>query len=170
MTYPLMVLAGCSVLAGLVFGPTHWFEHHLEHTLGFEHLGNAAHGFDWITAIVSTVAGLAGIGLAYSLYAQPSPVPGRLANQLRPLYEASLHKFYVDEVYDWVVVKTTRALAVVCEFLDEYLVDRLVLAIARQPRRLAKDLLAGYQNGLIQFYAAVSALGVVLLLWIMLLF
>ena len=58
---------------------------------------------------MSTVAGLAGIALAYSLYAQPSPVPGRLASQLRPLYEASLHKFYVDEVYDWVVVKTTRA-------------------------------------------------------------
>ena len=109
MTYPLMVLAGCSILAGLVFGPTHWFEHHLEHTLGFEHLGHAAHGFDWLTAIVSTVAGLAGIAIAYSFYALPSPVPGRLANQLRPLYEASLHKFYVDEVYDWVVVKTTRA-------------------------------------------------------------
>ena len=76
----------------------------------------------------------------------------------------------MDEVYDWVVVKTTRALAVVCEFLDVYLVDQLVIGIARLPRKLGKDLLAGYQNGLIQFYAAVSALGVAVLLLIMLLF
>jgi NADH-quinone oxidoreductase subunit L len=170
MTYPLLVLAGCAVLAGFVFGPTHWFEHHLEHTFGFEQLGHAAHGFDWMTAMVSTIAGVLGIGLAYLFYALPSPIPGRLAVQLKPLYQASLNKFYVDEIYDWVAVKTTRAFAVVCEFLDDYLVDRLVIAIARLPRRLAKDLLAGYQNGLIQYYAAASALGVVLLLWILLLF
>jgi NADH-quinone oxidoreductase subunit L len=76
----------------------------------------------------------------------------------------------VDEVYDWVVVKTTKALAVICEFLDIYLVDQLVIGIAKLPRKLGKDLLAGYQNGLIQFYAAVSALGVAVLLFILLLF
>ena len=44
MTIPLMVLAGCAVLVGLLFGPTTWFEHHLEQTLGFEALGHAEHG------------------------------------------------------------------------------------------------------------------------------
>ena len=65
----------------------------------------------------------------------------------------------MDEIYDWVVVKTTKALAVICEFLDVYLVDQLVLCVARLPRKVGKDLLAGYQNGLLQFYAAVTALG-----------
>ena len=96
-------------------------------------------------------------------------LPAQLAGRIRPLYEASLHKFYVDEVYDWVVVKTTRAVAIVCEFLDIYLVDQLVNGIARLPGRLSKNLLAGYQNGLLQFYAAVSALGVAVLLLVMLL-
>ena len=169
MTYPLMILAGCAVLAGLVFGPTHLFEHHLHETLGFEGLGRGEHGFDLATALVSTIAGLAGLGLAYRFYAERTALPAQLAGRLRPLYEASLHKFYVDEVYDWVAVKTTRAVAVVCEFLDIYLVDQLVNGIARLPGKLSKNLLAGYQNGLLQFYAAVSALGVAVLLLIMLL-
>jgi NADH-quinone oxidoreductase subunit L len=170
MTYPLFVLAACSILAGMVFGWTGWFEHHLERTLGCELLGHSTHGFDWITAIVSTIAGIAGIGVAYQLYAEPSPVPARLATRLGPLYEASLNKFYVDEVYDWVAVKTTRAVAIVCAFLDEYLIDGLVLRVARFPRTVARDLLARYQNGLIQFYAAASALGVAVLLFALLLF
>jgi proton-translocating NADH-quinone oxidoreductase chain L len=170
MTYPLMVLAGCAALVGLVFGPTHLFEHHLHGTLGFETLAHGEHGFDWATALVSTIVGLAGIALAWRLYAEPSETPARLATMFRPLYRASLNKFYVDEVYDWLAVKTTKAIAVICEFLDVYLVDQLVLLFARLPRKVGKDLLAGYQNGLLQFYAAVSALGVAVLLWVLLLF
>ncbi len=169
MTYPLLVLAACAVLAGVFFGPTHLFEHHLHKTLGWELLGHGEHGFDLATALVSTVAGLLGIGLAYRFYAVESPLPGRLATRFRLLYEASLNKFYVDEAYDWAVVKITMALAIVCEFLDVYLVDQLVIGIAKLPRKLGKNLLAGYQNGLIQFYAAVSALGVAVLLFILLL-
>jgi NADH-quinone oxidoreductase subunit L len=171
MIYPLFVLAGCTVLFGFVclfagpfVGPAGWFEHHLHATLGFNDLGQGEHGFDWLTAIVGTLAGLGGIGLAYTMYAEPSPLPARLAERFRGLYDASLHKFWVDEVYDRLVVWPTRALAVVCEFLDDYLVDRLVVAIAKLPRFLGRDVLARYQNGLIQFYAAVSALSVAALL------
>jgi len=170
MTLPLLILAVCALLAGICFGPTHLFEHHLHETFGWELLGHGEHGSDLATALISTIGGLLGIGLAYRFYAAESPVPGQLATRFRPLYEASLNKFYVDEAYDWVVVKTTKALAIVCEFLDIYLVDQLVIGIAKLPRKLGKDLLAGYQNGLIQFYAAVSALGVAVLLFILLLF
>jgi NADH-quinone oxidoreductase subunit L len=169
MTYPLLVLASCAILAGVLFGPTHWFEHHLHDTLAFDSLLAGEHAFDWLTAIVSTLAGLLGIGLAYHLYAEPSPLPARLADRLKPLYEASFNKFYVDEIYDWIVVKVTRAIAILCEFVDVYLVDQLVLGIARLPRKVGKEALAGYQNGLIQYYAAASALGLAVLLWVLLL-
>src|SRR5208283_2932748 len=57
MTYPLMVLAGCAVLVGLFFGPSHLLEHHLHGTLGFERLGAGEGGFDLTTALVSSFAG-----------------------------------------------------------------------------------------------------------------
>jgi NADH-quinone oxidoreductase subunit L len=176
MTIPLIALAGCTVLIGLIClvagpffgGTTEWFAGHLHKTLGAETLGHEEHNFSWPTALIGTLAGLLGLGLSYRMYAEPSPLPGRLAGRLRPLYVASLHKFYVDEVYQRVIVGPIRALALVCEFLDDYLVDRLVIGIARIPRAIGRERLASYQNGLIQFYAAASAVSVAVLLLILL--
>ncbi len=176
MTYPLFALAGCTVLIGLVCvvawpfaGTTEWFAHHLHATLGFASLGHEEHGFDWWTAMIGTIAGVGGLFLSYLMYAQPSPLPARFAERLRPLYEASLEKFRVDELYGWLVVKPTRAFAVVCDFLDTYLVDGLVIGVAKLPRLLGRDVLARYQNGLLQNYAAVSALSLAILLFVLML-
>jgi NADH-quinone oxidoreductase subunit L len=175
MTYPLFALAGCTILIGVVcllagpfWGTTEWFAHHLHATFGFETLKHEEHHFDWVTAIVGTVAGVAGLGLSFKMYAQPSPIPGRLAQRLRPLYDASVHKFRVDELYGWLFVAPTRALAVVCQFLDTYVVDRLVLSVAQFPRFFGRNVLARYQNGLIQNYASVSALSISFLLFVLL--
>jgi NADH-quinone oxidoreductase subunit L len=65
-------------------------------------------------------------------------------------------------------MKVVLGAAVASKILDVELVDRLVVGIARMPGRLGRDVLAGYQNGLLQFYAAVSALSVVVLLVILL--
>lgn len=88
---------------------------------------------------------------------------------MRPLYEASVNKFGVDQLYGWVVVGPTRGFAVVCDFLDTYLVDRLVLGVAQVPRLVGRRFLARYQNGLIQQYASASALSIVFLLFVLLL-
>ncbi len=57
----------------------------------------------------------------------------------------------------------------VCEFVDIYVVDFLVIGVARIPRLIGRQVLSTYQNGLIQFYAAVSAASVAILLLILLL-
>jgi proton-translocating NADH-quinone oxidoreductase chain L len=175
MTYPLFVLAGCTVLIGVVcllagpfWGPTEWFGHHLEATFGFEQLKHEEHHFDWITAIVGTIAGVGGIALSYKMYAQKSPIPAQLAERLRPLYEASLQKFRVDELYGWIAVKPTRAMAVTCNFLDTYVVDRLVHLVAQFPRSFGRTMLARYQDGLIQNYASISAISITFLLFFLL--
>jgi proton-translocating NADH-quinone oxidoreductase chain L len=176
MTYPLEVLAGCTVLIGVVCllcwpfaGTSGWFAGHLETTFGFELLGHEEHGFAWLTALVGLAAGLSGLALAYLWYAEPSPVPARLVARYRPLYEASLSKFRVDEAYDLLVVRPVRAAGALCEFLDDYLVDRLVIGVAKLPRLAGRVLLARYQNGLLQVYAGISALSVAVLLLIFLL-
>jgi NADH-quinone oxidoreductase subunit L len=146
------------------------FEHHLSHTLGFEGLGHPehAHGYDWATAVVGSIAGIVGIALAWLLYGHPSPVPAQLARQLGPLYQASYNKFWVDEIYDRVVIRPLWMLAAVFAFLDENLVHGLVRATAWMPRIFGREVLAPFQNGLIQFYALVTAAGVAVLLLILL--
>jgi NADH-quinone oxidoreductase subunit L len=161
MTVPLMILAVCAVLVGLIFGPTGLFEHHLERTHGLEAAEHAVeHSFDWATAIIGTLAGLAGLALSYALYYKPSPVPARLATQFRPLYLASLHKFDVDEMYTWLIIWPTRFLALTAEFLDKFLIDGLVQGVSWIPRLVGRYVLGPIQNGLIQYYAAVTALSV----------
>jgi NADH-quinone oxidoreductase subunit L len=144
------------------------FEHHLSHTLGFEGLGHEEHHFDFATAIVGTIAGVFGIVLAWRLYGHPSPLPAQLARQLGPLYQLSYHKFWVDELYDHAFIRPLRALAAVFAVIDDHLVHGLVRGTAWVPRLFGREVLAPFQNGLIQFYALVTALGVTGLLWIVL--
>ena len=170
MTIPLMILAACALLVGMVFGPTHLFEHHLEHSYGFDRLhGLEHHVSDAATPMIGLLAALLGIGLSYALYSHPNPAPGRIALRLGRLYRTSLHKFYVDEILEALVVRPTLIAAKIVEFLDIYLVDGLVRFIAWVPRLVGRELLGPFQNGLIQFYAAVTALGIAGLLWILLL-
>jgi NADH-quinone oxidoreductase subunit L len=202
MTYPLLALAGCTILIGLfclyrgLFSgeTTQWFVGHLKATLRFSELRQEVHEFSWPTAVIGSLAGLGGIGLSYLMYARPSPLPGRLVHSLRRLYESSLHKlrlirrlhgavhwclrrlyesslhkFYIDEIYQAVVVGPIRGLTVLCDLMDDRVVDRLVIGIARLPRLFGRDRLASYQNGLIQYYVAVSAVSVTALLAILLL-
>jgi NADH-quinone oxidoreductase subunit L len=101
------------------------------------------------------------------LYGDPKAII-TFTGRLEPLYEASLNKFYVDEFYEWFVARPTRAVAVICDFVDAYFVDGLVRSIAKIPRGVARNLLGKYQNGLIQFYAGASVLCVVVLLLVLL--
>ena len=168
LTYPLIALAVCAFLAGIVFGPTHWFEHHLERTREL-HVAEGAveHSFDWLTATLGTLVGLGGLALSYVFYANDkviSPIPARLAGRLGPLYRASIAKFGVDEMYAAVVVWPTRLLGKVADFFDKFFVDGLVQTVAWMPQTLGRDVFARIQNGLVQYYAAVTALSVGVLL------
>ena len=172
MTIPLRILAACALLVGLIFGPTHLFEHHLGHTAQLEPAAAepaVEHSPEIVTPIVGTLAALAGIALSYALYFKPSPVPGRLAQRFRPLYRGSLNKFYVDEFYEGLVVWPTRYSGVVANFLDKNLIDGMVQGVSWVPRLVGRYLLGPIQNGLIQYYAAVTALSVGALLLALLL-
>ncbi len=165
MTIPLILLAVGTLVVGALFGPlTHWFEHHvIEHSLAFEALGHVEHGTDWLSIGLGSLVGLLGLGASYALYAAPSAVPGRLARRLKPLYNASVEKFRVDELYEAAVVQPTKWLALVSRFVDEYLVDGLVRTVAWIPRFVGRDVLAPLQGGLIQMYAWTTVFGLVLL-------
>lgn len=182
MTYPLIVLAVCAVLVGIIFGPFHLFEHHLGKTFEIVatqhtnseyykagHEAAAGHGADWLSIALGTVAGLAGLGLSYVMYGKPSPYPQLLATRFRRLYLASYNKFYVDEIYDAAIVRPVKGIAALSGFLDTYLVDGLVRGTAWLPRLVGRYALAPMQNGLIQFYVAATAL-LLAILFVFLLF
>jgi NADH-quinone oxidoreductase subunit L len=166
MTVPLLVLAAGTVLVGLLLGPTGWFEGLLSRTPTWSSLTEPEHGHgpDWLSIGMGTIAAVAGLALSWWMYSKPNPVPGMLAKRFAGAYRASRGKFFVDELYEALFVKPVRILAVVCRFVDVYFIDGLVRLVAWVPRLVGRDLLAPLQNGLLQFYAALTGLAVALLL------
>ena len=161
MLWPLRILAVGAVGVGIVLGPTHLFggllEHRWIHQFDPRLLGEP-HGMHWLLMLISSAIALAGIGLAYVLYVQQPALVERLAKSASVLYELSRNRFYFDELYELVIVKPMGIVAHVCRIVDVYLLDGLVDLFGQLPAFL------GYwvrpvQNGLVQFYALLMALG-----------
>lgn len=165
MTVPLIILAICAASVGFIF------DHRLADFIGYAPslaYGPiaATHGkevFHWNVALLSTVLALAGIGFAAYLYLGARTQAAWLARTLRPLYLLSYNKFYIDEIYDLLIVRPLVALARLCYLLDRLLVDGIVNFIGAVPGFVGSQLRA-LQGGMVQFYALAMALGVLVLL------
>jgi len=164
MTIPLVILAALSILTGYVgipsfIGPVFGAES--------EHHYDAAGLFIMLTA---TAMGLGGIALAYVFYVKSPWLPDRVARSWEQAYRLSLNKWFVDELYDRMLVQPTFRLADgLWRRIDVGVIDAAVDGVARTfawwgwLMRLA-------QSGQTQHYALGMALGAVLMLTAYLLF
>jgi len=150
---------------------------------------------EWIFIVISLIAAGIGIGLGYLFYLKDTRLPDIWAQRLRPLYQASYNKYWVDEFYGWAITRRTmdaaravyafdskvvdgavNGLAALARLssritggIDKYVVDGLVNTIAAFIVRLMSPLFRAAQTGFTQNYALVMVLGlmlaVVLLFW-----
>jgi NADH-quinone oxidoreductase subunit L len=81
------------------------------------------------------------------------------------LYELSQNRFYLDEIYQAIVVLPARGLARISAFVDQ-IVDGLIDLIGAAPSSLGSAL-RPIQNGLLQFYALAMILGLTVFLVIL---
>jgi NADH-quinone oxidoreductase subunit L len=165
MTVPLIILAVFAVGIGFVVGPlvpgAFQFSHFLALAPG---LPESKHeGINWGLMAISAVVALSGIGLAWLMYDRRLDLPGKLARSAQGLYQLSLNKFYVDELYDAFLVKPLLGFAQFCRILDLHVVDSLVDLAGHVPRLIAARF-RPVQNGLVQFYALAMVLGLTVLL------
>jgi NADH-quinone oxidoreductase subunit L len=112
---------------------------------------------------VSAVVALAGIGLAYYLYVLQPALPRKLAQSAQSLYQLSLNKFYIDEIYDVIVLTPLNFATRVSKTLDQYGIDSLVDLIGQLPRLLG-SVFQPVQNGLVQYYALTMMVGLIVFL------
>ncbi|MGI8412875.1 MAG: NADH-quinone oxidoreductase subunit L [Solirubrobacteraceae bacterium] len=61
----------------------------------------------WVGLAIGTVIALVGIALAYGIWVMAPGIPATLRTRLAPLYEFLAHKWYFDELIDFVVVRPT---------------------------------------------------------------
>jgi NADH-quinone oxidoreductase subunit L len=159
MTVPMVILAILAVVAGFVEMPWNtafgdWLSE------GEAHGGE--HAPMWIL-IASIVVAAAGLLLGWAIYYKRM-IPSDLVSKPLPwLNQLLSNKYYIDEIYDYIVVKPLRGLGLAIDLFDHYVVDGIVrtvtglsVGIGRVGSRL--------QTGQLQHYGLVTLLGIVLLM------
>jgi NADH-quinone oxidoreductase subunit L len=171
MSIPLWILAAGAIGAGILVEPfTHWFSGFLRlHWIDFSFAPEArehsapAESLNYGLMLTSTLTALLGIALAWWLYMARPGLSSRLAAQWRGLYQLSLNRFHIDELYDFFVVRPLIGLARFCRIVDLYVVDSLVDLVGNLPA-LFGQMFRPLQNGLVQFYALAMLLGLTVFL------
>ena len=162
MTVPLIVLAILSIIGGYVGLPEVMSEHNafasflspVVTNFGDHHL---APGTEWTLMAISTVGAVIMIIFAYTINRKPNFVPNTgLAKVLE-------NKWYVDEIYDAIIVRPIEALS---QFLDKYAerrgIDGLVNGVGKTVR-WGGDRLRLLQSGQVGFYIFIMVMGIVVL-------
>jgi NADH-quinone oxidoreductase subunit L len=162
MLLPMMVLAVAAVGIGIVVEPfTHWFSHFLGRT---PYLGAIEeHESHLLVPILSVLVVVLGIGAAWWIYVKQPGSAARLAGRFQGLYQLSLNKFHIDELYEAFILRPLVGFTEFCRILDLYVVDGIVDLVGQIPRFLG-HVFRPIQNGLVQFYALAMMLGVTVFL------
>ncbi len=135
MTLPLVVLAAFSMLLaaiGTPFWP--WFHEYMTGHLPDLRLAGHVETGVLVTMLMSSCFVAVGIGLGWWFYGRK---PGACAAETDPLetlqpdlFTLLRHKFYVDELYEMTVVKANVLLARGSNWLDQFVWNGLVWAVA----------------------------------------
>jgi NADH-quinone oxidoreductase subunit L len=174
MTVPLVFLAVFSALAGYlglpaIFGEkANLFGLFMEGSVNtvVHHL--AASG-EWLLVALATAAALLGIVLAFVLYRKTPALPGRLVSRFPGIYRLLVGKYYLDEVYDAVVVRPlVRGAERVYERFDLKVIDGALDGSAAAAGLAGRGLNI-LQNGLVRDYALAFLIGAILFLGFLLL-
>jgi NADH-quinone oxidoreductase subunit L len=167
MTLPLVVLSVFALGVGAFYGVTHGILNFLRQTpslaYGVVQETAEAPAFHWSVAIASTAIVLFGIGLAAFMYLGDRGAADFWARALRPLYELSYGKFFIDQIYQAVFVWPLRVLATISYWFDRYVIDALVNFVGAVPGACGA-VLRSLQTGMVQFYALAMMLGLVVLI------
>ena len=160
MTFPLIFLALVTLVAGfLPFG----------HLVSANGQAYDIH-IDWSVAGTSLAVAALAIAIATPMYLyERQPVADALQRRFRGLWTAAYHRFYIDEIYQFITHKIifgciSRPIA----WWDRHVVDGFFNFLAWSANATS-DEIRGLQSGHVQQYAFVFLLGTLALILILLL-
>ena len=157
MTGPLVFLALVTVVAGFIpFGK-------FVSSTGATYIIH----LDMKVAITSVVIALISILIAWKFYCKgTSTVPAKMAGFFGPLYTAAKHRFYIDEVYQFITHKIIfRCVSQPLAWFDRHIIDGILNGIGWITCR-GSLAFRWMQTGQLQSYALLIILGALILLCI----
>ncbi len=158
MTLPLWVLAVGTIGVGFLATPFHRLLHGISHRTLPE-----IHAIPVVVA--SIVAAVLGIALAYQIYRLQSPSGEVLSRKFRLLWVLSHRKLFVDEIYDVLVRRPLKGLAVGLYYGgDRGLIDGTVHLTAWVQKGMGA-VLSRFQNGLVRAYVVWTLVVLAYIAW-----
>jgi NADH-quinone oxidoreductase subunit L len=158
MTVPLLILVVPSILVGLWGAPMlgNGFARFLE--------GPTVEAAEMNVGLagLGTILALAGIGLAYVMYSSKLISAVAMTARFRPLYVLLFNRYWIDELYCWLMDKFIIAVAFGLAWFDGHVIDGVVNGVGRGTT-VAGDWLRGLQTGRIPSYALAVAGGLAII-------
>jgi NADH-quinone oxidoreductase subunit L len=163
MTIPLIVLAILATIGGWVNLPDGWlwgdaFVRFLAPAVGNFKPVIEANSFD--LSLLALAASILGGVLAWVLYIQLPGIPFLLAWRLKPAYDLLLNKYYIDEVYNFIVTRPLFWVSdnVLNRAIDSYMIDGAAEG-AGLAVQTSGEVARRAETGNVQHYAFVYLLG-----------
>ncbi len=129
------------------------------------HVMALAHESPALVRLAPFIAMLLGLAVAYLFYIRRPDLPGKLATQQAPLYRFLLNKWYFDEVYDVIFVRSAKWLG---NFLwkrgDGTVIDGTLNGVAMGIIPFFTRLAGRVQSGYIFTYAFAMVIGIAILI------
>jgi len=168
MTIPLIVLAILAAIGGAlniphVFGGNTWLEHWLSPVVA-QHELSLDHTTEYALMGVSVLAALAATIYAYSKYVKGAHVPVADEAPRSALAKLSYNKFYLDEIYEFLVTKPLDALSkFFYKIIDNKIIDGIVNGLGWGTSETSKGIRL-LQSGNVGFYIFMMVFGIIALL------
>jgi NADH-quinone oxidoreductase subunit L len=173
MTIPLIVLAILSAVGGMIGVPAVMGGHHElgaylapvfeeSHKILGEH--ELSHNTEWALMGTSVLGALIAMVYAYVKYVKGAHVPVEDTQERGLLANLSYNKFYIDEIYDFLIRKPLDELSVFFyNVVDRLGIDGLVNGIGKSAIESGKGLRL-LQTGNVGFYIFMMVVGIVAIL------
>lgn len=172
---PLIILASLSVIGGFVgipeaLGGHNHFHHFLEYLSqgGIPH-SEEIHHLEKRLAIQSSLWAVFWVLSACLLYLKYPHIPEKIAKKCNVLYKLLLNKYYIDEIYNVIVVQPLKYISDygLYRFFDRIVIDTLLVKGLAETTRFFGGLVNRFQSGLINQYALYFFIAVIgLLVWV----
>jgi NADH-quinone oxidoreductase subunit L len=175
MTLPLIVLAILSAVGGFMGAPMFVGKHYLadylapiftysKQILPAAFTTEPEHNTELMLMGISVLVAVIGIVLAYVQYVARAQRPAEDEAQRSAPESLVYHKYYVDELYDNLIVKPVMALSTgLYKFVENGIIDPIANGVGRVTLA-GGQLLRNVQTGSVETYLILMVIGIVLIL------
>jgi len=169
MTLPLIILAILAAIGGAInfphiFGGNEWLAHWLTGAGVAQHELDLSHSTEIGLMAISVTAAVAALFYAYSRYVSGARVPVADEAPRSALAKLSYNKFYLDEIYDFIITKPLDALSkFFYRIIDNKFIDGIVNGLGWSTNEASKGIRL-LQSGNVGFYIFMMVFGIIALL------